>query len=105
MSGRVSHWWDGVKQALSAMIEFGSDASHVQFGMAIMIAILLVTRGRRPVLAWSALAIIELTNETIDMLGTSSEAGVVASLHDIVLTLLAPTVLVIVLRSTRGRRA
>lgn len=102
MIARFTNWWEEMKLAFGATLGVTQDGAHVCVGTGGMFALLFILRGR-PVLAWTLVLLAELVNEAIDLLGSRREGTFVASLHDVILTMIGPTLLLLVLR--RHRRA
>lgn len=106
---RVIDWTQG-KIALSMWTNVAADALHVIGGLTVMLAAAILLR--RPPwhwLPWLVVLIVEGINEAYDLLQThdpSDEGNIPASLHDLWLTMLWPTVILLVFpwvvrRSTR----
>ena len=97
--------WGGDKTALSAWLNVQDDGLHVLVGVLLLLALALVT-GRRldDGRLWLVVLAVECLNEAID-LGTPNfpEANRAASIHDLILTMLLPTAILLLLRFT-GRR-
>ncbi|CAH0349651.1 hypothetical protein [Sphingobium sp. CECT 9361] len=93
--------WSQMKMEVEHIVGFSSDALHAQVGMLVFIACQYVLRGRSSLLVpWLLLFGIELTNEALDMSRPpgSVENDLGSSLHDLINTMLVPTVMVLLWR-------
>lgn len=89
--------WGAVKDWLVARTGLTHDALHVHASLAIFVACAIVLRRRRRWwLAWLAVFILELGNETLDMSGGGDESTLAASIHDIKNTMVWPTILLLI---------
>lgn len=92
--------WTQDKIALSVWTGIAPDALHVIGGLAVMLAAAIVLR--RPPWHWQpwlAVLIVESVNEVYDLLQThdpNDEGNIPASLHDMWLTMLWPTVILLI---------
>lgn len=99
--------WAQLKLKLGTFSGLSPDALHIDIGLAVLCLAALVLR-RSPVSLWPwlVLLVLECGNELADLMldgmGTT-EATVGAGLHDLVNTMLAPTVLVLVTSWQRRR--
>lgn len=95
-----------LKLAILDVINVSKDAAHMHVGLLVFVGVVVILRGRRsPWIAWSAAAIAAILLEVLDLRDDRASLGHFrwgASLHDIVNTLVWPTVLS-VLPLTRGR--
>lgn len=94
------------KLAVVAATGLSKDALHVHVGLLVYLAVAVITRRpMRSVIPWLAVLLVALTGEIIDL---RNELAVVghwrwsASVHDLVNTMLWPTVLFVGLRFSRG---
>lgn len=90
------HWpakWYLYKAPIVAFFGISRDALHIHFGLAAFIVIAFVCRkARRPlVIAWLAVLVLELTNETLDYLDWHKFEPDMPS--DVINTMLWPTVI------------
>ena len=96
-----------LKLKLGLVSNLSPDALHIDIGLGVLCLAALVLR-RSPVSLWPwlVLLVLECGNELADLMldgmGTT-EATVGAGLHDLVNTMLAPTVLVLVTSWQRRR--
>ncbi|KQM63769.1 hypothetical protein ASE75_11795 [Sphingomonas sp. Leaf17] len=92
--------WTQDKIALSVWTGVAPDALHVIGGLAVMlVAAILLRRPPWHWLPWLAVLVVESVNEVYDLLQThdpSDEGNLPASLHDMWLTMLWPSVILIV---------
>ncbi len=97
--------WGGEKIALATELGVEEDGLHVLVGVGLLLLLALVT-GRRlddPWL-WLAVLVAECANEAVDLTSVGGpEANWPASLHDLILTMLLPTALLLLLRFTGWR--
>lgn len=106
----LAAWWARHKLLLGTEVGLSADALHVQVGIALLCLAALVLR-RSPLdwRPWLVLLVLELGNEAADLLLEgmgSTEATLAAGLHDVINTMAAPTLLVLVgWWQRRGRSA
>lgn len=93
----VAAWWDGTKMAIQTALYMGRDAPHGHAGLVIMVAALLLFRGRWPRLCWGIAVLAELVNESLDLSWSGPESSLAASGHDLIVTIIPPTILLIAL--------
>ncbi len=103
MIAHFAQWWDGTKLFIQMGLRIGRDGPHAHVGILIMVAALLVTRGRWPRLAWAAALIAELVNEGLDLSWAGPESSFSASSHDLVVTMIPPTILLIGISALQRR--
>ncbi len=89
----------GSKDALELLIDLSPDALHIHLSLLVLFAIAFVVR-RRPDhwIPWATLLLIEIVNEINDILHHSMLTPLddrAAALHDLLNTMLWPTVLLI----------
>ena len=108
LAGRYD--WIYWKSVASAVTGMSSDVLHIHVGLFLLIVAALVVR-RAPWhwLPWSIVAVFELANESYDVLQTSystDEGNLGAAWHDVWLTMLWPTVILLTFRwlARRGER-
>ncbi|AJP71685.1 hypothetical protein [Sphingomonas hengshuiensis] len=91
------NFWQHCKAWLATATALPDSTLHALAGMLVLLAAAVVLR-RVPWdwRAWGVLLALELANETYDMLNPASgEDRLGASLHDLWLTMLCPTLLVL----------
>ncbi len=92
------------KMALSTFASLSKDALHVHVALALFLAVLAFARNRhRLLIAWVCVLLAALIGEAFDMrdnLATLGRWRWRASLHDILNTMLWPTILAAVVRYT-----
>ena len=95
----IAAFTEAAKLLLTDGLGWGRDGAHVHAGMIVFIIGLLLSRGRRPGLAFVVLLVLELANEVIDLhfFTGISHARMMDSAKDIVTTLLGPALLWIAL--------
>jgi hypothetical protein len=98
----LPHWskmiWTDEKNWLSAATGLDGDVLHLNAGLALLVFFALLSR-RAPWhwAPWLGVLAIELANETYDLIvGAPGEGTVNASIHDVWITMLWPTVILIV---------
>ncbi len=84
-----------MKDAIVAMTGWSRDGLHVSLGLALFLAIAMLTRARTGSLrGWAIVLAIELVNEALDLGNDVIASGVPRwgeSCHDIVYTMTLPT--------------
>lgn len=94
-----------LKLAILDLLHLSRDAIHLHLGLFVFIAVLLLLRGRgSPWLAWFAVVTAALVLELLDLRDDHRSLGVfrwAASFHDIVNTLIWPTVLTLLIHFGR----
>ena len=98
--------WSSDKIALSAWLNVEDDGLHAMVGMGLLLALALVS-GRRldDWRLWLVVLVVECLNEAVDLSAPElAEANWSASVHDLIVTMLLPTAVLLGLRFT-GRRA
>lgn len=94
-----------LKLAILDVLHLSKDAVHLHLGLLVFVTVLLLIRGRRsPWLAWLAAFIVALMLELLDLRDDRRSIGAfrwTASLHDIVNTLVWPTVLALLIHLKR----
>lgn len=92
--------WTQDKVGLSQWSGVAPDALHVIGGLAVLVvAAIMLRRAPWHWTPWLAVLVVEGVNELYDLLQThdpSDEGNIPASLHDLWLTMLWPTVILIV---------
>lgn len=101
----VAQWWDGTKMAIQTALYMGRDAPHGHAGLVVMVTLLLLSRGRWPKLAWALALLAELINEALDLSWAGPESSLAASWHDVVVTVIPPTILLLAILRVRRARA
>ena len=104
----AAFYWGNLKLKLGALTGLSPDALHIYGGLAVLFAVSLILR-RDPLKwqCWVALLAIEAVNEGLDLMLDgmgSEEATLSAGLHDLVNTMIAPTMLIIGGWAARRRR-
>ena len=97
--------WGGDKMGLSNWIGIQDDGLHVLVGVGLLLVLALVT-GRRldDWRLWLVVLLLECANEVVDLSAPDwPEANWSGATHDLILTMLLPTALLLLLRFT-GRR-
>ena len=97
--------WGGDKSALSAWLDVQDDGLHAMVGVLLLLALAVVT-GRRldDWRLWVAVLVAECANEVVDLSAPDfPEANWSGSIHDLLVTMLLPTAILLALRFT-GRR-
>lgn len=94
----TQHGWEGLKWYLSHRTGISDDALHLHAGLLIlMVAALLWRRAPWHWLPWATVLVLEIANEAVDLLAhTAGEDSWGASAHDLVMTLVWPTVILLV---------
>lgn len=103
MIDALAQWWDGAKLALQLALDLSRDGPHAHVGLLIMVALLALTRGRWPVAAWGAVLLAELVNEALDLSWAGPEATPALALHDLIVTLTPPSLLLVAILALRKR--
>lgn len=104
----LAAWWAKQKLILGDSLRVSPDALHVHASVLFLAAFAAVFR--RPFAdgrAWLALLAIETANEALDLMLDgmgSTEATLGSGLHDLVNTMIAPTVLAVTMRFLRKRQ-
>lgn len=101
----LAQWWDGTKMAIQTALYMGRDAPHGHAGLVVMMAMLLAVRGRWPIACWSLAVLAELVNEALDLSWAGPESSLAASWHDLVVTTIPPTILLMAILWIRRSRA
>ena len=104
MIAQYAQWWDAAKLGLQLALHLGRDGPHAHVGIFIMVIILIMSRGRWPRFAWAIALLAELVNEAIDLSWAGPESSLASSGHDLIVTMIPPTILFIALKllSTRS---
>ena len=97
----LAQWWDGTKLAIQTALYMGRDAPHGHAGLVVMVAALLLSRGRWPVAAWAVTLAAELVNEALDLSWAGPESSIAASGHDLMVTMIPPTILLLAILRVR----
>ncbi|MEP7221254.1 MAG: hypothetical protein ABI673_01160 [Novosphingobium sp.] len=92
-------FWGNVKLKLGVVTGLSPDALHIYAGLMVLFAVSLLLR-RDPLKwqCWVTLLAIEAVNEGLDLMLDgmgSQEATLSAGLHDMINTMIAPTMLMI----------
>lgn len=106
MLDRIPPWlvtsaadWAQFKLALGNRLDLSADLLHVHGGIAVLcLAALVLRRSPLSVRPWLALLVFECGNEAGDLLLEgmgSAEATLAAARHDLINTMLAPTLLLL----------
>ena len=98
--------WGGDKTAIETTLGVSSDGLHAMIGVLLLLLLALVT-GRRldDWRLWLAVLVVEGLNETIDLNAPGLPEGAWGpSLHDVLVTMAAPTAILLLLRFTDRRR-
>ncbi len=91
-------WWGALKHGVEQALMLSPDAMHIHMSILIFVAWTLILRTRyedwRP---WLLTFLVECANEAIDMSqpGGSPEANWDATRHDLINTMIAPTIVLI----------
>jgi hypothetical protein len=97
-----------LKLVILDLVDLSKDAAHMHVGLLVFVGVLLLLRGRRsPWLAWLAAAGVAVGLEALDLRDDVRSLGRPrwgASLHDVVNTLVWPTVLAVLVRLRPGWR-
>lgn len=101
MISALAQWWDGAKMAIQTALYMGRDAPHGHAGLVVMVALLFLCRGRWPVLCWGLALLAEIVNELLDLSWAGPESSLAASGHDLVVTAIPPTILLIAILNVR----
>ena len=100
--------FQALKLSIIAASQLSRDALHVYVGLAtFVIAALVFRRSIRSWLPWFAVLVVAVLVEAVDLrddLLTRGHLRWLASTHDLLNTMLWPTVLVLVARHTRWAR-
>ena len=99
--------WGTYKTFLESVTAVSSDALHIHASISIYLFVALFAgRGLASVKPWLFVLAIELANEWIDLHqpGGSAEANLAASQHDVLNTMLLPSLILIVARLVERRR-
>lgn len=97
-------WWGGLKHGVERALDLSPDAMHMHVSVLIFVFWTLVLRTRyedlRP---WLLTLLVECANEAIDMSqpGGSPEANWDATRHDLINTMIAPTIILVGARMLR----
>ncbi|UIJ73326.1 hypothetical protein [Aurantimonas sp. HBX-1] len=99
--------WETLKTSLVTFADLSKDALHVHFGLLILFASNRLLK--KPLGHWLPLMIVlllELCNEFLDLFGWSAHQDYrwIASLRDVLNTMLWPTIIVVAARIGRRRR-
>lgn len=100
----VVNWWGALKHGVELALGLSPDAMHIHMSILIFVAWTLVLRTKyedwRP---WILTFLVECANEAIDMSqpGGSPEANWDATRHDLINTMIAPTIVLIGARISR----
>ena len=100
--------WHEIKEPVVRFLDQSRDALHIHFGLMIFISLFLLLRGhpRAALLAWAGVVLAQLVNEALDLhdwFFWTRGWNWRDALRDTVLTLIWPTVL-LVLFTVRARR-
>lgn len=94
----------GIKLTLAAFLSLSKDALHVHVALALFLGVLAGARTRhRLLIAWACVLLAALVGEAFDMrdnLATLGRWRWLASLHDVLNTMLWPTILAGIIRYT-----
>lgn len=101
MIGMLAIWWDGAKLSIQSTLAVGRDGPHAHVGILIMLVVMLIGARLFPKIrpsimaraAWACAFAAELLNELLDLSWGGPESTWVASSHDVVVTMLPPTLL------------
>lgn len=91
-------WWGSTKDQIEQFLGLSPDAMHIHLSVLIFIIWTVILRTRyedwRP---WALTFLVECLNETIDMsqAGGSLDANWAATRHDVVNTMIAPTLILV----------
>lgn len=80
--------WHSFKQIIKSTSGLNDVVLHVILGAAIFLALLVVLR--RPILAFTLTAAIQIANEVVDLFEDATGTGVAGSVADIIWTLIVP---------------
>jgi hypothetical protein len=100
----IVKWWGALKRDVELFLGLSPDAMHIHMSVVIFVAWTLILRTRyedwRP---WLLTFLVECANEAIDMSqpGGSPEANWDATRHDLINTMIAPTIIMIGARILR----
>ena len=104
----VAFEWGNIKLKIGALSGLSPDALHIYIGLGLLfVASLILRRDPLKWQCWLALFIMASINEGLDLMLEgmgSEEATVAAGLHDLVNTMIAPTMLMIGGWAARRRR-
>lgn len=93
----IRHGWGGLKWYAAHASGVSEDALHIHAGLAILfVAALLLRKPPWHWLPWSMVCVAELLNEAVDVFQHGGrEATLVASAHDVWMTLLWPSAILL----------
>lgn len=99
----IAAQWSLLKVAIGHALDVSPDALHVVIGTALFVGVRRALPQRLGWAPWLALLAIECGNELLDLLRPPGgpENGLLASLHDLVLTMLLPSLLIWASRGSR----
>ena len=103
----VANIWGGDKNALSDWLGVADDGLHVLVGTGLFIVLAVVT-GRRldDGRLWLIVFLLECANEAVDLSAPDwPEANWSGATHDLILTMVLPTLLLMTYRFTGRREA
>ena len=100
MQDRIQHLaeqWIGYKIWLIEKMGLTNDVLHLHASLAILfLSALLLRRRADSIICWLIVLVAELFNEYADLRGQApGEASIDASLHDIYITMIWPTIIVL----------